>query len=227
MHNRPGIPVGEFAMCKGPIMAAADHFDIKVEGRGAHAARPHDGIDTGLVAAHIMLAAQSLVSRNVDPLDNAVVTIASVHTETTADNVIPQVVRMRGTARTLSPAVQDMIEERLPILAQRTAEAYGATAEVIYRRNYPVTVNSDDAVLFAGDVARDVAGAGAVNETVAPMMAAEDFSFMLNERPGAYIFVGNGDTAGVHHPAYDFDDAAIPFGTSYWVRLAEMGMRSS
>ncbi|MFT7391972.1 MAG: amidohydrolase [Paracoccaceae bacterium] len=227
MHNMPGIPVGEFAMCKGPIMAAADHFDIKVEGRGAHAARPHDGIDTGLVAAHIMLAAQSLVSRNVDPLDNAVVTIASVHTETTAYNVIPQVVRMRGTARTLSPAVQDMIEERLPILAQRTAEAYGATAEVIYRRNYPVTVNSDDAVLFAGDVARDVAGAGAVNETVAPMMAAEDFSFMLNERPGAYIFVGNGDTAGVHHPAYDFDDAAIPFGTSYWVRLAEMGMRSS
>jgi hippurate hydrolase len=224
MHNMPGIALGAFAMCPGPIMAAADHFDIVIEGRGGHAARPHACIDTTVVAAHITLAVQSLVARNVDPIDNAVVTIASLHTDSTAYNVIPQMVRIKGTVRTLAPAVQDMIEERLTLIAVRTAEAFGAVATVTYKRNYPVTANTAEGAAFAAEVARDVVGAAAVDDAVAPLMGAEDFSFMLNERPGAYIFVGNGDTAGLHHPEYDFDDAAIPFGTSYWVRLAEMAM---
>ena len=224
MHNMPGIPVGEFAMRKGPIMAAADHFDIAITGVGGHAARPHACIDAGLVAAHVMLAVQSLVSRNIDPIDNAVVTIGAIHTDNDTYNIIPQTVTMKGTARTLSTAVQDLIEERLPLIVKSTAEAYGATAEVRYHRNYPVTISSDDEVAFAAEVARDVAGDAAVDADTAPLMGAEDFSFMLNARPGAYIFMGNGDTAGVHHPAYDFDDEAIPYGTSYWVRLAEMAM---
>jgi amidohydrolase len=224
MHNMPGIPVGAFAMRKGAIMAAADHFDISITGHGGHAARPHACIDTAVVAAHVLLAVQSIVSRNVDPIDNAVVTIGAVHTDNDTYNIIPQTVTMKGTARTLSTSVQDLIEERLPLIVKRTAEAYGATAEVHYHRNYPVTISSDDEVAFAARVARDVAGDAAVDDDTAPMMGAEDFSFMLNKRPGAYIFVGNGDTAGVHHPAYDFDDEAIPYGTSYWVRLAEMAM---
>jgi hippurate hydrolase len=224
MHNMPGIPVGAFAMRKGAIMAAADHFEIEIVGHGGHAARPHACIDTGLVAAHVMLAVQSIVSRNVDPIDNAVVTIGSVHTDNDTYNIIPQTVQMKGTARTLSTAVQDLIEARLPLIVERTAEAYGATAKVTYHRNYPVTISTDDEVTFAARVARDVAGDGAVDDDTPPLMGAEDFSFMLNVRPGAYIFVGNGDTAGVHHPAYDFDDEAIPYGTSYWVRLAEMAM---
>jgi hippurate hydrolase len=224
MHNMPGIPVGAFAMRKGAIMAAADHFEIEITGHGGHAARPHACIDTAVVAAHVLLAAQSIVSRNVDPIENAVVTIGAIHTDNDTYNIIPQTVTMKGTARTLSTEVQDLIEERLPLIVKRTAEAYGASAEVHYHRNYPVTISSDDEVSFAAQVARDVAGDAAVNADTPPLMGAEDFSFMLNERPGAYIVVGNGDTAGVHHPAYDFDDEAIPYGTSYWVRLAEMAM---
>jgi amidohydrolase len=224
LHNMPGAPVGSFAIRPGPIMAAADHLIIDLEGRGAHAAKPHEGVDTTLVAAHLMTALQSVVARTVDPLEHAVVTIASLHTEGDAFNVIPQTVRLKGTVRTLKPAVQDLVEARIADLAAGVAAAFGAKATVEYVRNYPVTVNADAQTAFAAAVAQEVAGEGAVNLDTPPVMGAEDFSFMLNARPGAFIFMGNGDTAGVHHPAYDFNDAAIPAGCSYWARLVERAM---
>ncbi|MGF1659460.1 MAG: M20 aminoacylase family protein [Rubrimonas sp.] len=224
MHNMLGLPVGQFAIRPGPIMAAADHFDIEVEGHGGHAARPHACIDTTLVAAQIIVAAQSLVARTVDPVESAVVSITSMHTGGDAYNVIPQTVALRGTVRTLSPAVQDHVEAKLHALVEHTARAFGARATLSYHRNYPVTINAAAQTGFAGDVAAQVAGEAGVRRDAPPLLGAEDFSFMLNARPGAFIFTGNGDTAGVHHPAYDFNDAAIPVGMSYWARLVETAM---
>jgi hippurate hydrolase len=224
MHNMPGAPVGSFAIRPGPAMAAADHFDIEVEGLGGHAARPHMCVDTTLVAAQIVVALQSVAARTVDPVESVVVSVCSLHTGGDAYNVIPQTVRLKGTVRTLSPAVQDLVERRIVELVEGTARAFGARAECRYTRNYPVTVNEAARTAFAADVAAEIAGPGRVDRETPPLMGAEDFSFMLNARPGAFIFVGNGDTAGVHHPAYDFNDAVIPFGCSYWVRLAETAM---
>jgi hippurate hydrolase len=219
MHNMPGIPVGQFAIRPGAIMAAADQFEIVVTGKGGHAAKPHDCIDTTLVAAHIVVALQTIASRNVDPLKQIVVSVCTVETDSSAHNVIPQVVRMKGTVRTMDPQVQDFVEARIGQVAEGTALALGARAEVHYQRGYPVTVNAPEQTAFAAEVARAVSGR--VDADTAPLMGAEDFSFMLNERPGAYIFVGNGNTAMVHHPAYDFDDAVIPFGASWYAGMAE------
>lgn len=224
MHNMPGLPVGQFALRPGPQMAAADEIVITVTGKGGHAARPHECIDTTLVAAQIVVAAQGIVARAVDPLKNAVISICAIHSEGVAGNVIPQTVHMKGTVRTLDPAVQDLIEARLKTLVPSIAEAYGAKAVLHYERGYPVTRNAEAQTAFAAKVAEGVAGAGRVNLDVPPVMGAEDFSYMLNARPGAFIFIGNGDTAGVHHPAYDFDDSVIPYGCSYWARLAETAM---
>ena len=224
MHNMPGHPVGTFRIRPGAMMAAADHFDIVIEGKGGHAAIPHHSIDTTLVGAHVMTALQSLVSRNTDPVESAVVSVTTFHTDSEAYNVIPQRLEMKGTVRTLSPEVQDMIQARMPDLVSHVAQAFGATAETRYHRNYPVTINGGAETAFAAQVAREVAGDGAVDENTPPLLGAEDFSFMLNERPGAFIFLGNGDTAQVHHPEYDFNDEAIPFGVSYWVRLAERAL---
>jgi len=224
LHNAPGRPVGEFAIRPGPVMAAADHLEIHLEGKGGHAAKPHECVDTTLVAAHVMIALQSLASRTVDPLESVVVTVASLHTGGDAFNVIPQTVAMKGTVRTLSAEVQDLVEPRLRALVEHTALAFGARAEVVYRRNYPVTVNAAAQAAFAADVAAEIAGEAGVEREVAPLMGSEDFSFMLNARPGAFIFLGNGDSAHVHHPAYDFDDAAIPAGCSYWARLVERAL---
>ena len=218
MHNMPGIPVGTFAIRPGPFFAAADLFTIDVEGKGGHAAKPHETIDTTLVASHIVVALQSIASRNVDPTKQVVVSVTSFETESKAHNVIPQKVQLRGTVRTLDPAVQDLAEANLKRLAETTAEAFGAKAAVAYKRNYPVMVNSDEPTEFAADVARVVSGGCADAPLV---MGGEDFAFMLNARPGAYILVGNGDTANVHHPAYDFDDEAIPAGCSWWAELVE------
>ena len=222
MHNMPGIPVGTFAIRPGAMMAAADQFEIVVTGKGGHAAKPHDCIDTTLVAAHIVVAIQTIASRSVDPLKQVVVSVCTVETDSTAHNVIPQVVQMKGTVRTLDPEVQDFVEKRLAELVEGTALALGAKAELHYHRGYPVTVNAAENTGFAADVARAVSGR--VDTGVAPLMAAEDFSYMLNERPGAYIFLGNGETAMVHHPAYDFDDSAIPFGASWYAGMAEARM---
>jgi amidohydrolase len=223
MHNYPGLPVGQFALRSGPLMAAADRVTIEIEGRGGHAARPHICIDTVLVGAQIINQIQSIVARNVDPLESAVISICMFQAGST-DNVIPQTALLRGTARSLSPHVQDVLEARLREVVEGTARLYGAKAKLTYKRDYPVTRNHDRETAFAAAVASEVVGPERVNANVAPMMGAEDFSFMLNARPGAFIFVGNGDTAGLHHPAYDFNDETIPVGTSYWVRLVETAL---
>jgi hippurate hydrolase len=220
MHNYPGLPVGEFAIRSGPIMAAADHLTIDIEGVGGHAARPHLSIDTVLVGSQIVNALQSIVSRNVDPLHSAVISICMFHAGN-ADNVIPQTAQLNGTARSLTPAVQDLLERRLKDVVEGVAKLHGAKASVNYRRSYPVLKNHEQQTGFAASVAGQVVGDNKVDTAVAPVMGAEDFSFMLESRPGAFIFVGNGDSAGLHHPAYNFNDDVIPIGTSYWVKLVE------
>jgi len=223
MHNYPGLAVGEFAIRPGPIMAAADHVSINIEGVGGHAARPHLCIDTVLVGAQIINQIQSIVSRNVDPLHSAVVSICMFQAGHT-DNVIPQTAHLRGTARSLTPKVQDFLEKRLHEVVEGTAQLHGAKAKLTYRRGYPVLRNHEAQTDFAASIAGTVVGRDKVDTAVAPVMGAEDFSFMLEERPGAFIFVGNGDSAGLHHPAYNFNDDAIPIGTSYWVKLVETAM---
>jgi len=223
MHNFPGLPVGEFAIRPGPIMASADHIAIELEGKGGHAARPHFSIDPVLVGAQIVNQLQSIVARNVDPLESAVVSICVFHAGN-ADNVIPQTAQLRGTARSLTPEVRDLLEKRIPEIVDGTAKLYGAKATVKYRRGYPVLVNHAAQTDFAAQVAGAIAGQDKVDIDMAPVMGAEDFSFMLNARPGAFIFVGNGDSAGLHHPAYDFNDEVIPVGTSYWVKLVETAL---
>jgi amidohydrolase len=226
MHNFPGLPVGKFALRAGPLMAAADRISIEIEGCGAHAARPHLGVDTILVGAQIINQIQSIVSRNVDPLEAAVITI-TVFQGGTTDNVIPQTAILRGTARSLTPKVRDQLESRLQQMVTATAQAYGATARLTYRRDYPVTRNHEQQTAFATAVAGEVAGPERVDDRTPPVMGAEDFSYMLEARPGAMIFVGNGDSAGLHHPRYDFNDEVIPIGTSYWVRLVERALEAA
>jgi hippurate hydrolase len=223
MHNYPGLAVGQFAIRPGPLMAAADRLTIDIEGRGGHAARPHFSIDTVMVGAQIVSQIQSIVARNVDPLQAAVISICMFQAGST-DNVIPQTALLRGTARSLSPQVQDVLEKRLHEIVEGTARMHGAKAKLTYKRDYPVTCNHERETAFAAAVASEVVGSERVDIDVAPVMGAEDFSFMLNARPGAFIFVGNGDTAGLHHPAYDFNDDVIPIGTSYWVRLVETAL---
>ncbi|MBW0159619.1 M20 aminoacylase family protein [Sedimentimonas flavescens] len=222
MHNWPGLPVGSFAIREGALMAAADQFEIVVTGKGGHAAKPHDSIDTTLVASHVVVALQSIASRNVDPLKQVVVSVCTFRTESEAHNVIPQTVLLKGTVRTMDPAVQDYVERRISEIAEGTATAFGASAAVKYMRGYPVTINAPENTGYAIEVAQKVSGK--VDANVAPQMGAEDFSFMLNARPGAYIFLGNGDTAMVHHPAYNFDDNAIPFGSSWYAGMVEERM---
>ena len=223
MHNFPGMPVGQFAIRTGPIMASADSLTIDIEGKGGHAARPHISVDSVLVGAQIINQIQSIVSRNVDPLHAAVVSICMFHAGNT-DNVIPQTAQLRGTARSLSPDVRDLLEKRLHEVVEGTARLHGATARLAYRRGYPVLENHDGQTGFAASVAGEIVGKDKVNTAMPPVMGAEDFSYMLQARPGAFIFVGNGDTAGLHHPAYDFNDEVIPIGTSYWARLVETAM---
>lgn len=222
MHNMPGLPAGQFALREGAMMAAADQFEIVLTGKGGHAALPHEAVDTTLMAAQVIVALQSVVARNVSPLHSAVVSVCMVETDSRAHNIIPGTVRLRGTARSLDPAVRDTVEARLHRIATGVAEAMGGTAEVDYQRGYPVTMNDPEATVHAAEVARQVAGK--VDLEIMPLMAGEDFSYMLNERPGAYIFVGNGDTAGLHHPAYDFDDSVIPVGASWYAGMIEARM---
>ena len=223
MHNMPGIPIGLFALRPGPMMAAADQFTITIEGRGGHAARAYDCIDPVLVGSHVVSALQSVVARTVDPLEAAVVSV-TIFRAGDAHNVIPQTATLGGTVRTLSEVVRDLCEARVKALVETVASAFGATAQVEYSRGYPVTCNTPEQTTFMASVAAEVAGEGAVDVNFPPVMGAEDFSYMLEKRPGAYILLGNGDTAGVHHPAYDFNDAALPYGVSLWVRMIETGM---
>ena len=220
MHNAPGLPVGTFATRPGPLLASADQIRITIEGKGGHAAKPHQCIDTVLVAAHIIVAVQSIVARNVDPLENAVISLCKIEAGH-AGNVIPQTAEIVGTVRTLKPEVRDFIEQRLADVVEGTARTFGASAKLHYSRDYPVTRNHEKNAGFAADAAAAVVGEEAVNRNAVPVMGGEDFSFMLEARPGAFIFVGQGPTAALHHPAYDFNDAIIPVGMSYWAKLVE------
>jgi hippurate hydrolase len=221
MHNWPNMPLGSFAIRPGPFFAATDVFEIVVEGRGGHAAKPHDTVDTTLMASHIVVAAQSIASRNADPVDQVVVSITSFETSSTAFNVIPQRVTLKGTVRTMSTEMRDLAEKRLGEIASGIAATFGGKADVNYMRNYPVMVNHDEQTRFAAEVAEKVSGKC---ETAPLVMGGEDFAFMLEERPGAYILVGNGPGAAVHHPEYNFNDEAIPAGCSWWAEIVEQRM---
>jgi amidohydrolase len=218
MHNWPGRPVGSFAIRPGAFFAATDQWEIVFEGRGGHAAKPQETIDTTVMASQFVLAVQTIASRNADPVGQIVVSVTSFETSSKAFNVIPQRVTLRGTVRTLSAEMRDLAERRLGEIAQGTATTFGGTAAVDYRRAYPVMVNHDEPTAFAAEVARAVSGDCADAPLI---MGGEDFAYMLEERPGAYILVGNGDTAMVHHPEYDFNDAAIPAGVSWFVEVVE------
>tara|TARA_R110002072_G_scaffold80040_9_gene184182 strand:- start:1995 stop:3158 length:1164 start_codon:yes stop_codon:yes gene_type:complete len=221
MHNWPGMPTGSFGIRTGPFFAATDLLEIEVEGLGGHAAKPHETIDTTVVASHIVTALQTIVSRNADPIGNIVVSITSLETSSKAFNVIPQRVTMLGTVRTLNNDLRDLAEKRVVEICEGIAASFGAKARVNYTRNYPVMVNHDAQTEFAADVARSVSGDCAEAPLV---MGGEDFAFMLEERPGAYILMGNGDTAMVHHPMYNFNDDAIPAGCSWWAGIVEQRM---
>jgi amidohydrolase len=219
MHNGPGIPIGSFAIRSGPIMAATDSIDIRIQGQGGHAARPHLCIDSVLVGAQLVTALQSIVSRTVDPLESAVVSMCEFHAGN-ARNVIPQTAELKGTVRTLTAKVREMVEKRVREVVAGVAQMTGAKIELVYDRGYPVAVNHALQTDVARRVAEEIAGDANVHE-IAPQMGAEDFAYMLESRPGAFIFCGNGDSAGLHHPAYNFNDDAIVFGTSYWIKLVE------
>ena len=222
MHNMPGIPVGQFAIRPGPFFAATDTFSIVIEGRGGHAAKPHDTVDPTVVSAQMVMALQTIASRNADPLKSVVVSVTSFRTESEAFNVIPQTVELRGTVRTLEKDVRELAEARIRAIADHTAAAFGAKATIHWRSGYPVMANHEVETVHAAKVAAEVSGQEVLE--VPPLMGGEDFAYMLEERPGAYILVGNGNTASVHHPAYDFDDSVIPAGVSWFVGLAETRM---
>ena len=226
MHNMPGVPVGEFAIRPGPIMASADEFDIVVQGLGGHAAMPEHCTDSVVVASHIVIALQSIVSRGINPTDPLVVSVTTVEVDGGAYNVIPQTVRLRGTLRAFDDSVRQHAKQRVIDIAIRTAEVFNATAKVDYRDGYPATVNDAQQTEFVVDVAKRLVGADKVDTDRKPTMGSEDFSYMLNVRPGAFIFMGNGDTAGLHHPEYDFDDNAITYGCRYWIDLVSSAMPS-
>jgi hippurate hydrolase len=223
MHNAPGLPVGAFAIRSGPIMASTDNITVEIEGVGAHAAQPHLGIDPIVVGAQIVSGLQTIVSRNVDPLEAAVVSICTFQAGS-ADNVIPQTALLRGTARSLKPQVRELLARRVAEVIEGTARLYGARIKFNWRQGYPVLSNHEQETAFAAMVAGQVAGATHVETNMAPIMGGEDFSYMLEQRPGAFIFVGNGESYGLHHPRYNFNDDVIPYGTSYWVRLVETAM---
>jgi amidohydrolase len=200
-------------------MAATDSIDIKITGHGGHAARPHICIDSLLVGAQVVNALQSIVSRSVDPLESAVISVCEFHAGN-ARNVIPQAAELRGTIRTLTSEVRELVEKRVREVVAGIAQVTGAKIDLVYERGYPVTVNHATQTDVAIRVAEEVAGKNGVSETP-PLMGAEDFAYMLEARPGAFIFCGNGDSAGLHHPAYNFNDEAIVYGTSYWIKLVE------
>ncbi len=217
MHNLPGMGVGDFALCSGPMMAAADIIDMEVKSPGGHAAMPHTTDDPTVAAAQILLGFQMIASRNVDPLESAVVSITTMHGGD-AFNVIPDHVRMGGCVRTFEPKVQDLVEQRMREIGQNIAAAHRVDFELDYQRNYPATVNHEAETHMAAESAAKV---GSSRTDFTPIMGSEDFSFMLRERPGAFIFSGNGSSAALHTPLYDFDDEALPVGVAYWVQLVQ------
>jgi amidohydrolase len=223
MHNWPGAPEGSFLWRDGPIMAATAQIEVTVTGKGAHGAMPHQGNDPVVVAAQIVTALQSIVARNVEPVESGVITIGQIQGGDTW-NVIPEQVTLRGTARWFKPEVGDLLERRFLEVATGIATAFGATATAVFDRGYPATVNETASTALTVEAARAVAGEARVQEMPKPTMGGEDFAFMLNAKAGSYIMLGAGRGPAdpqVHHPRYDFNDAVLPIGASYWARLAE------
>ena len=220
MHNRPNLPVGQFTINSGPIMGSVDEVKITITGRGGHAARPEQTIDPLPVAAALLQAVQTLTSRNMDPVDSAVISLCTIQAGN-AFNVIPQDLTMTGTVRTLREDVRDMIEQRMTVMVGNIAAAFGATGKLDYIRHYPVTVNHLRETELAANAAQEVAGVENVHLDMPQTLGGEDFSFMLNEVPGAMINVGNGPSAALHHPEYDFNDDVIAWGSSYWTQLVQ------
>ena len=221
MHNMPGIPTGQFAIRAGPIMGSVAKFVIHIKGKGGHAARPHTTIDPVVTVAQIVGGLQTIVAREVDPVASVVVTVTRVDAGT-AYNIIPETAEIWGTVRTLDMADAERAQRRVREICTGISVATGAEIKVDYLQALATTLNTPEEATFAAQVARDIAGT--VDDAVQPVLAGEDFSSMLDARPGALIFIGNGDTQGLHHPAYDFDDEAIPAGVSYWVRLVETAL---
>jgi hippurate hydrolase len=223
MHNMPNLPVGQFAIRPGPIMAATAEFTITIKGKGGHAAMPHVAIDPIVIGSQIVGALQTIAARTIDPIDSVVVSVTKFNGGN-AYNVIPETVELAGTVRTLKREVAASARERIHAICAGIGAAMGAVIEVDYDSNYPVTFNHIEETAFAADIAETIAGKGQVHREIQPLMGGEDFSYMLEERPGAFIFIGNGDSANLHHPAYDFNDEVIAHGVSYWVRLAETAL---
>jgi hippurate hydrolase len=223
MHNMPTLPVGYFAIRPGPIMAATAELTITVKGRGGHAAMPNSTIDPIVITSHLVTALQTVTSRNADPVEALVVSVTKFHAGD-AYNVIPEQAEIAGTVRTLKKEMAKMAEQRIRAICAGIAATFGAGIEVDYDANYPVTFNHAEETAFASDVAAAIAGDAKVIRAMPPVMGGEDFSYMLEARPGAFIFIGNGESAGLHHPAYDFNDEAIPHGVSYWVKIAETAL---
>jgi len=219
LHNMPGAEVGSFHIREGALLAATDDFDITVTGQGGHAAAPHEAIDPNLAAAHVIVALQSIASRSVDPLMQVVVSVCVLRADSEAHNIIPHRVQMKGTVRTLDAEVRKLAQQRLEEIVDLTARAHRCTADITYDRGYPATVNHDAHTGFAADAAEVVTPG--VDRATPPIMAGEDFSYMLEERPGAYIMLGNGAGATVHHPQYNFNDDAIPAGCSWFAEVVE------
>jgi hippurate hydrolase len=223
MHNMPSLPIGHFAIRPGPIMAATAEFTITVKGRGGHAAMPNGTIDPIVITSQLVTALQTITSRNADPVEALVVSVTKFHAGD-AYNVIPEKAEIAGTVRTLKKEMAAMAEQRIRAICAGIAATFGAGIEVDYDANYPVTFNHAEETAFASDVAAAIAGDAKVIRAMPPVMGGEDFSYMLEARPGAFIFIGNGESAGLHHPAYDFNDEAIPHGVSYWVKIAETAL---
>ncbi len=231
MHNWPGIAAGHFAVTPGPLMASSNEFEVTIRAKGCHAAMPHKGNDPVMVAIQIAQSWQTIVSRNTNPLDTAVLSVTQIHAGS-AFNVIADEASLAGTVRTFDTAVLDLVEQRMREIATHTAAAFGAEIEFSFRRNYPALINHPAETDFAVEVLQSLVGPERVNASVAPTMAAEDFAFMLQHTPGCYVFIGNGDgdhralghgmgPCNLHNPSYDFNDDLLPIGASYWVRLAE------
>ncbi|UWR71010.1 M20 aminoacylase family protein [Phaeobacter inhibens] len=220
LHNAPGLPVGAFATTPGPLMAAVDTFHINIQGVGGHGAMPHETRDPVMAACGMAQAIQTIVSRNHYALDDLVVSVTQIHTGT-VDNVIPDTAYINGTVRTFDPRVQEMVMRRMKEIVAGQAASYGVEAELDYEVGYPATINDAAKTGFAATVAGEIAGSENVEAEAGREMGAEDFSYMLQARPGAYLFLGQGDSAGLHHPKYDFNDEIAPIGASFFARLVE------
>ncbi|MBU0724228.1 MAG: amidohydrolase [Alphaproteobacteria bacterium] len=223
MHNWPGLDVGKIAVRPGPMMASFDIFEITVKGKGAHGAMPHMGVDSVVTASQIVNALQTIASRNTHPLDAVVVSVTQIHGGD-AYNVLPDEVVLRGTTRSFRPEVQDMIEPAMRRIVDGICQTMGATATVKYERRYPPTINTAAETEIAAGVAAEVVGDGNVHDDLMPSMGSEDFAFMLQKKPGSYVWIGNGSTEGgcmLHNPHYDFNDGVLPIGASYWAKLVE------